>query len=52
MTDSADVDDESGLVNCDQNCGALKHPETLEEYRAALEHWTSHTVLHGCSHGH
>lgn len=38
-----DDDSDRGLVHCDENCGALKNPETLDEYRAALEHWISHS---------
>lgn len=37
---------------CDQWCGALKDPETLDEYRVALDHWRSHELLGGCAHGH
>jgi hypothetical protein len=37
-------------VHCDQWCGALEEPQTLEEYRAALEHWRRHGYLSGCSH--
>lgn len=38
-------------VACDERCGALNEPQTLDEYKAALEHWRSHSHLHGCSHG-
>jgi hypothetical protein len=38
-------------VRCDEECGALIDPETIDELRAALEHWIAHSVLHGCSHG-
>lgn len=37
-------------VSCDENCQALNEPETVEELRAALDHWQSHGYLHGCSH--
>lgn len=43
-------DDEAGLVRCDSFCRAKKEPVTLDEYRAALEHWRSHSYLSGCSH--
>lgn len=39
------------VVDCDEGCGAFQEPETLDEYKAALEHWMSHHYLHGCSHG-
>ena len=39
------------FVLCDDNCGALQKPETLEEVKAALEHWRDHSFLGGCSHG-
>lgn len=38
-------------VSCDDNCKALEQPETLEEVRAALEHWRDHDAQGGCSHG-
>lgn len=38
-------------VYCEANCGALDDPQTLEELRAALEHWRSHGFMSGCSHG-
>jgi hypothetical protein len=38
-------------VACDDNCGALCDPQTLDECKAALEHWRSHSCLRGCSHG-
>lgn len=38
-------------VSCDQDCRALENPVTLDEVRAALEHWREHPWLHGCSHG-
>lgn len=40
------------LVACDgYNCIALQEPQTLEEYKVALDHWENHSWLHGCSHG-
>lgn len=38
-------------VDCDRGCKALNKPETIEELRAALEHWRDHCYLSGCSHG-
>lgn len=38
-------------VSCDENCGALRMPATLEQYEAALTHCESHSVDAGCSHG-
>jgi len=38
-------------VECDDDCKALDEPVTLEEFRAALEHWEGHGVSYGCSHG-
>lgn len=46
--------DEQGrcLEPCDsRECRALMEPETLDEYRVALEHCESHSYLAGCSHG-
>jgi hypothetical protein len=39
------------LVACDENCGAKENPETLEEYKATLEHYKNHAWAGGCSHG-
>jgi len=39
-------------VDCDQRCKALTDPQTIDELKAALEHWRSHQYLCGCSHGH
>lgn len=39
-------------VECDERCGALEDPQTLDEYKVALDHWRYHEVLGGCSHGH
>ena len=38
-------------VDCDERCKALTNPQTVEELRAALEHWRVHQHLCGCSHG-
>ena len=38
-------------VDCDEDCGALDEPETLEEHLASLAHWKNHGFLSGCSHG-
>ena len=38
-------------VDCDRACLALTDPQTVEELRAALEHWRDHSYLSGCSHG-
>lgn len=42
--------DERRYVPCDESCKALNHPQTLEEYKAALDHWKNHKYLAGCSH--
>lgn len=44
-------EDERATVGCDMDCGALQEPQSLEEYKAALEHWRSHGYMYGCSHG-
>ena len=41
----------TGEVYCDSNCGAKVTPETLEEYKAAFDHWQNHGCLGGCAHG-
>lgn len=46
-----EADREAGRVVCDAFCGASDQPETLEEYKAAYEHWRRHGYLYGCSHG-
>ncbi len=52
MTDSKTVvEDQRVTVGCDEGCGAFAEPLTLEEYRAALEHWQHHHESGGCSHG-
>ena len=38
-------------VQCDDDCGALANPQTIEQYRATLDHWETHSYLCGCSHG-
>jgi hypothetical protein len=45
------MSEERKTVKCDENCGALLEPKTLEEYVLALEHWVNHSVDSGCSHG-
>lgn len=34
-------------VDCDDNCGALKNPQTLAEYMTACRHWREHLYLGG-----
>jgi hypothetical protein len=43
-------DEANGFVCCDVRCKAKDKPETLEEYKAAYEHWRRHQYLRGCSH--
>ena len=43
--------DETTTVDCDENCGAVEEPTSVEEFRAAYEHWRSHSWLFGCAHG-
>lgn len=46
--------DEQGreLVGCDRrDCMALQEPQTIEEYKIALEHCEEHAWMSGCSHG-
>jgi len=38
-------------VSCDKGCQALRDPVTLDEFRAALEHWEHHSHVGGCAHG-
>lgn len=38
-------------VECDDNCGALREPVTLEEHVKALDHWENHERNLGCAHG-
>lgn len=38
-------------VDCDDRCRALRDPQTIEEYRAALDHWVNHGWWSGCAHG-
>lgn len=43
-----------GLVACQEpGCKAKRDPDlnSLEELRAALEHWEYHHYMNGCSHG-
>ena len=42
--------EDADKVDCDDNCGAKKEPQTIEELRAAVEHWRDHRLLSGCSH--
>lgn len=42
---------EAYYVHCDNNCFARVDPVTIEEFKAALEHWRDHPWMHGCSHG-
>ena len=37
-------------VDCDQNCRALEDPQTVDQVKAALDHWKNHHWLGGCSH--
>lgn len=40
------------FVACDsETCRTLKNPITLSDWKAAAEHWRSHYLMHGCSHG-
>ena len=39
-------------VDCDANCKAMDDPQTVDELRAAYEHWRRHEYTAGCSHGH
>ena len=44
--------EKQGLAECDDpDCFARLEPQTLAEYRVAVEHWRSHSYLGGCSHG-
>lgn len=38
-------------VACDDACEALREPKTPKEYQDALDHWETHGLLSGCSHG-
>lgn len=41
-----------GFVCCDDpQCVAKVSPTTLDEFKAAMEHWRNHWYLYGCSHG-
>jgi hypothetical protein len=48
--DEINADIDAGYVACDLLCKAKDKPETLEEYKAAYEHWRRHQYLCGCSH--
>lgn len=39
------------IVPCDDSCGAFEDPETLEEYKATLEHYRDHGLMGGNAHG-
>lgn len=49
--EQANEDRENELVECDGSCKAKENPETLEEYKATLDHYKNHGWLSGCSHG-
>lgn len=39
-------------LECDApDCRARRHPVTLEDWKAAAEHWQSHRLNGGCAHG-
>lgn len=40
---------ETGLLSCDEKCGALRDPVTLEECRQTVRHYQKHHYLSGCS---
>jgi len=48
---TVDLPSISERVWCDEDCGALEDPVTIEELRAALEHWRFHSLMAGCAHG-
>jgi hypothetical protein len=35
----------AGCVRCEEVCGAPETPTTLEEYKAAYEHWRWHCTM-------
>jgi hypothetical protein len=39
------------VVDCDDNCGALRDPKTSKEIWKAYQHWRHHKADSGCSHG-
>ena len=47
-----EMDEENGFVKCDKSCKAKENPQTLQEYKATLEHYKKHRLYSGCSHGH
>lgn len=49
--DDGDAWDCDVHVHCDADCGALREPVRKRELRATLEHYRSHQLYHGCSHG-
>ncbi len=55
MPDKPECTCEDNYIECevhvDCECKALREPETFEEYKAAYEHWKSHSRYGGCSHG-
>lgn len=51
LCDDEWVDECPQHVSCDAGCKALQDPETLDEWKAAAEHWQSHSYTAGCSHG-
>lgn len=43
--------DACSLVFCDSlDCRAKNHPQDIDDYAAAVEHWQHHKYLSGCSH--
>jgi len=39
---------ETVLLPCDEKCGALRDPVTLEEYQQTVGHYQLHSYMHGC----
>lgn len=39
------------IVDCDRECQARTDPQGLAELEAAVEHWSEHPNMGGCSHG-
>lgn len=48
-----DLRDDQGreLVDCEDKCGALEDPVTLDQFRATLTHYKLHGCQGGCAHG-
>lgn len=47
--DEIETEPEPGAtVGCDHDCGALVDPQTVEELRAAVEHYRYHSLMSGC----